>query len=31
MSGRFLCVTEAAEVFYAEVAEFLLADTSTLH
>ena len=31
MSGRFLCVTEAAEVFYAEVPEFLLADTSTLH
>ena len=31
MSGRFLCVTEAAEVFYTEVSEFLLADTSTLH
>ena len=31
MSGRFLCVSEAAEVFYAEVPEFLLADTSTLH
>lgn len=31
MSGRFLCVTEAAEVFYTEVPEFLLADTSTLH
>lgn len=31
MSGRFLCVSEAAEVFYTEVPEFLLADTSTLH
>ena len=31
MSGRFLCVTEAAEVFYSEVPEFLLADSSTLH
>ena len=31
MSGRFLCVSEAAEVFYADVPEFLLADTSTLH
>ena len=31
MSGRLLCVSEAAEVFYTEVPEFLLADTSTLH
>ncbi|MDC6168329.1 Co2+/Mg2+ efflux protein ApaG [Paucibacter sp. XJ19-41] len=31
MRGRFLCVTEAAEVFYTEVPEFMLADTSTLH
>lgn len=31
MSGRFLCVTEAAEVFYTEVPEFMLADSSTLH
>jgi len=31
MSGRLLCVTEAAEVFYTEVAEFMLADSSTLH
>ena len=31
MHGRFLCVTEDAEVFYAEVPEFLLADTNTLH
>jgi ApaG protein len=31
MKGRFLCVTEAAEVFDADVPEFLLADTSTLH
>lgn len=31
MSGRFLCVTEAAEVFYTEVPEFLLADAGTLH
>lgn len=31
MRGRFLCVTEHAEVFYAEVPEFMLADTSTLH
>ncbi|MDN3919693.1 Co2+/Mg2+ efflux protein ApaG [Roseateles violae] len=31
MRGRFLCVTEAAEVFYAEVPEFLLADSSSLH
>ncbi|MBO9687737.1 Co2+/Mg2+ efflux protein ApaG [Roseateles chitosanitabidus] len=31
MSGRFLCVTEHAEVFEAEVPEFLLADTGSLH
>jgi ApaG protein len=31
MRGRFLCVTEQAEVFYTEVPEFMLADTSTLH
>jgi ApaG protein len=31
MSGRFLCVTEDAEVFYAEVPEFLLADSGSLH
>lgn len=31
MRGRFLCVTEEAEVFYTEVPEFMLADTSTLH
>ncbi|MBH9579564.1 Co2+/Mg2+ efflux protein ApaG [Inhella proteolytica] len=31
MSGRYLCVTEDAEIFYAEVPEFLLADTSHLH
>ena len=31
MCGRFLCVTEACEVFYAEVAEFLLADSASLH
>lgn len=31
MSGRFLCVTEAAEVFYTEVPEFMLADAGTLH
>jgi ApaG protein len=31
MKGRFLCATEAAEVFYAEVPEFLLADSSSLH
>lgn len=31
MSGRFLCVSEEAEVFYTAVPEFLLADTSTLH
>lgn len=31
MQGRFLCVTEAAEVFYAEVPEFLLAEAGSLH
>jgi ApaG protein len=31
MRGRFLCVTEHAEVFYTDVPEFMLADTSTLH
>ncbi len=31
MSGRYLCVSEDAEVFYAEVAEFALLDASTLH
>ncbi|MBH9553569.1 Co2+/Mg2+ efflux protein ApaG [Inhella gelatinilytica] len=31
MKGRYLCVSEAAEVFYAEVPEFALADTSQLH
>ncbi|MET0519445.1 MAG: Co2+/Mg2+ efflux protein ApaG [Burkholderiaceae bacterium] len=31
MRGRFLCVTEDAEVFYTEVPEFTLADTSSLH
>ncbi|MGN6829771.1 Co2+/Mg2+ efflux protein ApaG [Paucibacter sp. M5-1] len=31
MRGRFLCVTDEAEVFYTEVPEFMLADTSTLH
>jgi len=31
MSGRYLCVDEEAQVFYAEVPEFLLADTSQLH
>lgn len=31
MRGRFLCVTEDAEVFYTEIPEFMLADTSTLH
>ncbi len=31
MRGSFLCVTEAAEVFHAEVPEFLLADSASLH
>lgn len=31
MKGRYLCVTEAAEVFWADVPEFLLADSASLH
>jgi ApaG protein len=31
MSGRFLCITEAAEIFYADVHEFALADSASLH
>ncbi|MFX1680025.1 Co2+/Mg2+ efflux protein ApaG [Mitsuaria sp. CC2] len=31
MSGRFLCVTDKAEVFHADVPEFLLADSGSLH
>jgi len=31
MRGRFLCVTEGCDVFYADVPEFLLADTTSLH
>ncbi|WP_404947889.1 Co2+/Mg2+ efflux protein ApaG [Roseateles sp. YR242] len=31
MSGRYLCVTDAAEVFYADVPEFLLAEAGSLH
>lgn len=31
MSGRFLCVTDSAEIFYADVPEFLLADVGSLH
>jgi ApaG protein len=31
MRGRFLCVSEEAEVFYAEVPEFLLAASGQLH
>ena len=31
MQGRFLCVTDSCEVFHAEVAEFLLADSASLH
>ncbi len=31
MRGRFLCVTEDAEVFYTEVPEFALSDSSALH
>jgi ApaG protein len=31
MQGRYLCVSEDAEVFYAEVPEFALLDASTLH
>ena len=31
MRGRFLCLTEDAEIFYAEVPEFMLADAGSLH
>lgn len=31
MSGRFLCVTEDAQVFYADVPEFVLAEAGSLH
>jgi ApaG protein len=31
MRGRFLCVSETAEVFYTEVPEFALADSASLH
>ena len=31
MKGRFLCVTEEAEIFYTEVPEFMLADSASLH
>lgn len=31
MKGRYLCVTEAAEVFYTDIPEFLLADSASLH
>ena len=31
MCGRFLCVTDACEIFHAEVPEFLLADSAALH
>lgn len=31
MRGRYLCVTEDAEVFWSEVPEFLLADSASLH
>lgn len=31
MRGRFLCVTEGAEVFHAEVPEFALLDSAQLH
>ncbi|MDM4766867.1 Co2+/Mg2+ efflux protein ApaG [Pelomonas sp. SE-A7] len=31
MKGRYLCVTEQAEIFWAEVPEFLLADSASLH
>ena len=31
MRGRFLCATEDAEIFYAEVPEFALSDSSALH
>jgi len=31
MRGRYLCVSEDAQVFYADIPEFMLADTSHLH
>ena len=31
MQGRYLCLTEEAEIFYTEVPEFLLADAGSLH
>ncbi len=31
MKGRLLCVSESADVFYTEVSEFALADSTTLH
>lgn len=31
MRGRYLCVSEAAEVFWAEVPEFALIDSAQLH
>lgn len=31
MRGRYLCVSEEAEIFYAEVEEFGLTDASQLH
>lgn len=31
MRGRYLCVTDGAEIFYAEVPEFLLAEACHLH
>lgn len=31
MRGRYLCVTEEADVFWSDVPEFLLADSTTLH
>ncbi|WP_077038271.1 Co2+/Mg2+ efflux protein ApaG [Pelomonas sp. KK5] len=31
MQGRFLCVTEDAEVFHTELPEFMLANSASLH
>lgn len=31
MKGRYLCVSEQAEIFYAEVPEFMLAASGQLH
>ena len=31
MKGQYLCVSESAEVFWAEVPEFLLSDSGQLH